>query len=229
MQKLILWDIDGTLMHTVVAGAAMRAAMGRVFGPPAEHERHSYAGKTDQQIILEAFADRHPTDLLGDLEGFTAVYMEELEQRRAAMRERGRVLAGVRPALERLAGAAVLQSVLTGNLKPVARYKLDLMDLTPFFDLESGAYGSDHHARVELVPIAAARAAQRHGRQFRGDQVVVIGDTPNDIACGKAAGARTVALASGPFSVAELQAHQPDAVLPGLDDTDAAVRAILGA
>ncbi|HEU4324803.1 MAG TPA: HAD family hydrolase [Roseiflexaceae bacterium] len=228
MSRLILWDIDGTLVYTVVAGAAMRAAMGRVFGPVPEQERHAYAGKTDQQIILETFAERHHDDLLGDLERFTAIYLEELEQRRAAILDLGRVLDGVRPALERLTGAGVVQSVLTGNLKPVARFKLDLMGLTGFFDLESGAYGSDHHHRVELVPIAAARAAQRHGHQFRGHEIVVIGDTPNDIACGKAAGARTVAVASGPFSLDQLRAHQPDAALPDLADTDAALRAILG-
>ncbi|GAB4208858.1 MAG: HAD hydrolase-like protein [Roseiflexaceae bacterium] len=228
MRKLILWDIDGTLVYTVVAGAAMRAAMGRVFGPVHEQERHAYAGKTDQQIILETFAERHRDDLLGDLEHFTAVYLEELEQRRAAILDLGRVLDGVRPALERLAVADVVQSVLTGNLKPVARFKLDLMGLTSCFDLESGAYGSDHAHRVELVPIAAARAALRYGHQFKGQEIVVIGDTPNDIACGKAAGARTVAVASGPFSLDQLRAHQPDAALPSLADTDATLRAILG-
>jgi phosphoglycolate phosphatase-like HAD superfamily hydrolase len=228
MQKLILWDIDGTLLAAMGAGFAMRAAMERVFGPTADLPGHTYAGKTDQQIILEAFADRHHTDLLGDMERFTAVYLEELDQREAEMRARARVLEGALPALERLARLDVVQSVLTGNLKTVARYKLDMMGLTHFFDLESGSYGSDHHARVELVPIAAARAAQRHGRQFRGQEVVVIGDTPNDIACGKAAGARTVAVATGPYSVEQLQAHHPDAALPSLADTEATVRAIMG-
>lgn len=228
MHKLILWDIDGTLVYTVVAGAAMRAAMGRIFGPVPEQERHAYAGKTDLQIILETFAERHYDDVLSNLERFTAVYLEELEQRRAAILDLGRVLDGVRPVLEQVARQAVVQSVLTGNLKPVARLKLDLMGLSDFFDLESGAYGSDHRHRVELVPIAAARAAQRYGHQFSGQEIVVIGDTPNDIACGKAAGARTVAVASGPFSLDELRAHQPDAALPSLTDTAAAIRAILG-
>jgi phosphoglycolate phosphatase len=122
----------------------------------------------------------------------------------------------------------VVQSVLTGNLAPVARLKLELTGLLHHFDLEVGAYGSDHHHRHELVPIAVARAERRYGRRFAGAEVVVVGDTPNDIACARAAGARAVAVATGPFTLADLAAHAPDAALPSLADPDAAVLAILG-
>ncbi len=229
MQKLILWDIDGTLLYSGgVAGEAMRASMQRVYGSVSTEARHSYAGKTDRQIILETFADRDHDELIGSIDQFTATYVEELTGRRDDFLARCRVLQGVAAALERLATADVLQSVLTGNLQPIAKIKLDLMGLTRFFDLDIGAYGSDHHRRTELVPIAVARAAQRYGSTFTGTDVVVIGDTPHDIDCGRVAGARTLAVATGPFPADALRAHGADIVLENLADTDAVIAAILG-
>ena len=229
MNKLILWDIDGTLIYSGgVAGEAMRASMQRVYGSASNEERLSYAGKTDRQIIFETCADRDPDHLIGTIDHFTATYIEELTGRRADFLARCRVLGGVVHALERLANADVIQSVLTGNLQPIAKIKLDMMGLTRFLDLDIGAYGSDHHRRTELVPIAAARAEQRYGRAFAGADVVVIGDTPHDIDCGRAAGARTIAVATGPFSADELRAHGADIVLENLADTDAVIAAILG-
>jgi phosphoglycolate phosphatase len=228
VNKLILWDIDGTLIYSGgVAGAAMRAAMEQVYGRASAAERQAYAGKTDQQIILEAFADRAHADLLPLLDQFTAAYLHELDAHRAEFLAHGRVLGGVVAALDRLATLPVVQSLLTGNLLPIARFKLNLLGLTHYFDFDAGAFGSDHHIRANLAPIAAGRAAQRYGRPFSGQDVVVIGDTPNDIDCGRAAGARTVAVATGPFSVADLQAHGADVVLESLADSEATVRAIL--
>lgn len=228
VNKLILWDIDGTLLYSGgVGGEAMRAAMARVYGGSVVEERRSYAGKTDQQIILETFAEREHGDLLGALEHFTAVYLEEMETRREAFLTRCRVLDGVVAVLERLAERDVIQSVLTGNIAPIARVKLELMGLDKYLDLEAGAYGNDHHLRANLAPVAAARAERRYRRSFVGRDVVVIGDTPNDIDCGRAAGARTVAVATGPFGVEDLRAHHPDAALPSLADTDAALASIL--
>ena len=129
--------------------------------------------------------------------------------------------------VERLASERVVQSVLTGNLQPIAQIKLDLMQLSRYLDLEVGAYGSDHHRRAMLVPFATARAEQRYGRTFHGADVVVIGDTPNDIDCGRVAGARTIAVATGPFGVEDLRAHTPDAVFADLTDTDALIEAIM--
>jgi len=229
VEKLILWDIDGTLIYSGgVAGEAMRAAMERVYGRPSAAERSSYAGKTDQQIILETFAERAHADLLPLLDSFTTAYLHELDARRDALLARGLVLEGVRAALDRLAAAPVVQALLTGNLLPVARFKLELLGLARYFDFEASAFGSDHHIRANLVPIAAERAARRYGRPFASRDVVVIGDTPNDIDCGRAAGARTIAVATGPFGADELRAHGADVVLASLADTDAAIAAILG-
>jgi phosphoglycolate phosphatase-like HAD superfamily hydrolase len=228
-QKLILWDIDGTLLYTGgVAGECMRATMRQVYGRESQGERHQYAGKTDRQIILETFADRNEAELIGLFDLFTTTYLAKLNANRAAFLERGSVLPGVRDVLARLVEHPVIQSALTGNIAAVARLKLELMDLIGFIDLDAGAYGSDHHDRTKLPKIAATRAAQRYGREFRGEDIVVIGDTPFDIACGRAFGTRTIAIASGPFSVADLTAHSPDAVFASLTDTDAVVAAILG-
>jgi phosphoglycolate phosphatase-like HAD superfamily hydrolase len=206
----------------------MRAAMEIVYGRASLAERHSYAGKTDQQIIIETFADRAHADLLPLIEPFTAAYLEQLGARRDELLARGYVLGGVTAALDALAGAPLVQSLLTGNLLPVARLKLELFGIAHYFDFEAGAFGSDHHIRSNLVPIAAARAAQRYGRPFGGRDVIVIGDTPNDIDCGRAAGARTIAVATGPFGVDDLRAHGADVALPDLTDTQAVVEAILG-
>ncbi len=227
MHKLILWDVDGTLLYSGgVAGEAMRAAMTRVYGRTSTEARHSYAGKTDRQIILETFADLGHDALLESLDRFTEAYITELSNRREEFLARCRVLPGVTAALERMAQAGAIQSVLTGNLQPIAQIKLNLMQLTGWLDLAVGAYGSDHHRRAELVPFAVARAAQRYGHTFTGHDVVVIGDTPNDIDCGRAAGAYTIAIATGPFSIDDLRAHTPDAALPDLADTDALFTAI---
>lgn len=230
MNQLILWDIDGTLIQGGgVAAAAMRRAMERVYGNATTQERLSYAGKTDQQILFETFPERTTETVSAALDTFTAAYLAELNEQQAAFRERAAILPGVVAALERLqAHGGVIQSLLTGNLLPIARFKLDALGLSQFFDFDSGAFGSDHHARTELVPIAAARAATRYGRAFTAGGVVVIGDTPNDIACGRVAAARTIAVATGPFGVDELLSHHPDVAFANLTDTDAVVAAILG-
>ena len=228
--RLILWDIDGTLLYSGgVAGEAMRAAMTRVYGRPASNDRREYAGKTDQQIILETFAERPHDQILAQLDEFAVAYMDELDQRQAEMAARGRVLPSVPAILAHLQhNPDVHQSVLTGTMQKVAAMKLRLTNLLHYVDLDTGAYGSDHHQRVQLPNFALTRANQRFQPALSGSDIIIIGDTPNDIACGKAHGARTVAVATGPFSVADLTAHQPDAVLADLSDLDAALTAILG-
>jgi phosphoglycolate phosphatase len=198
-----------------------------VFGRVSTEARLSYAGKTDQQIILETFGELGHDALINSIDRFTTIYVEELTARREEFLARCRVLPGVAAALERLADGQVMQSVLTGNLQPIAQIKLDSMRLSHYLDLGVGAYGSDHHRRAMLVPFATARAEQRYGRTFHGADVVVIGDTPNDIDCGRVAGARTIAVATGPFRVEDLRAHTPDAVFADLTDTDAVIAAIM--
>ncbi len=228
MDRLILWDVDGTLLSTDgIAAAAMRAAMQQVVGPTAPMARTHYAGKTDWQIIRESFPSLDVAHVAERLHEFKAAYLALLEPQRAALAARSTIFPGVLAALEAL-GSYARQAPLTGNMAAIARIKLECTGLLPLLDLEAGAYGDDHHHRPELVPIAAERAAHRYGRRFGGPQIVIIGDTPNDIACGKANGARTVAVATGPYALADLSAHAPDALLADLSDTDAVLAAILG-
>jgi phosphoglycolate phosphatase-like HAD superfamily hydrolase len=227
MNRLILWDVDGTLLTTDgIAAEAMRAAMRLVVGPSAPMERTSYAGKTDWLIIRESFPHMGGDAVAERLHEFAAAYMAGLTLQREALAARSRVFPGVSVLLEALQGAA-RQAPLTGNIAAAARLKLECTGLAHLLDLEAGAYGDDHYDRACLVPVAAGRAAGRYGRAFEGAQIVIVGDTPNDIACGKANGARTVAVATGPYTAADLAAYGPDVVLPDLSDTDAALAAIM--
>jgi phosphoglycolate phosphatase-like HAD superfamily hydrolase len=190
-------------------------------------ERTSYAGKTDWLIIRESLPSLGDDGVAERLHEFMAAYLAGLELQRQALVARSRVFPGVAVLLEALQPKA-RQAPLTGNVAAAARIKLECTGLLPLLDLAAGAYGDDHYDRPALVPIAAGRAAGRYGRSLAGTQIVIVGDTPNDIACGKANGARTVAVATGPYSSAELAAYGPDMTLPDLSDTDAALAAILG-
>jgi phosphoglycolate phosphatase len=122
------------------------------------------------------------------------------------------------------------QSVLTGNIRPVAEVKLAALGLQDGLDLCIGAYGDDHELRAELVQVARRRASAVHGRSpsdFDGVSTVVIGDTPLDIEAALVSGARAVGVATGSYSAAELAAAGACAVLPDLTDTDAVLRALL--
>lgn len=217
MQKLILWDIDSTLLTTSgIAAAAMREALHQRYGSAPGEDRSIYAGKTDRQIILETFPHLTPDAVEHEIEAFGTIYLQLLRDRHIDVQTQGRVLPGAREALEYFHGR-VYQGVLTGNIASVAHYKLETLDLLQFIDLEASAFGSDHHDRPALLPIALERAAKRYHRMFLPEDVVVVGDTPNDIACGQAGGARTVAVATGIFGADELRSYQPDLVLLSLD------------
>jgi len=119
-----------------------------------------------------------------------------------------------------------VQSVLTGNMEVTAAAKLAALDLDPYLDLRVGAYGDEHEIRADLVPLARARAAAAYGGDFAGRATVLIGDTPLDIEAAQLSGARSVGVATGGFSAAELAAAGADAVLPDLADTARVLAAI---
>ncbi|MDP9313084.1 MAG: haloacid dehalogenase-like hydrolase [Chloroflexota bacterium] len=229
MRRLVLWDIDGTLMRgNGTVGRLFLQALREVYALPDEIQRIDYGGKTDGQIVLETLA-LHEIEMAAALEAlprFNQRYGELLDAVAHELHTHLRLLPGVVPALERLREQGAIQTLLTGNLAPVAALKLRALDLEQFFDLGIGAYGSDDHDRTKLVPIARRKAAARYA-DIAG-QPVVIGDTPRDIACGKAGAARTIAVATGTFGMEQLAAHAPDLVLSDLADTDAVVRAVLG-
>ena len=229
--RVILWDIDGTLLHSRRHGAFkeyMAPAMVRVFGTAGRLDEMVVSGMTDLQIVSEALRD----------EGFTAeqvraraaelvpLYLEELERLTGA-EEVFYALPGAREALEVLEGEPrYLNSLLTGNVEPAARLKLRLVGLDGFFRLP-GAFGELSHDRRDLPAVARERISRHLGRDISPDQLVVIGDTPNDIACARHFGARAVAVATGrSHTPADLLRHEPDAVLPDLADTELLLRTL---
>lgn len=228
MNRLVLWDIDGTLLR---AGQASRepfqAAVATVLGrdlDAALHDRVKMSGKTDPQIARELLVLAEVAE--EDVDLHLGPVLEQLAAEVAAVAERirreGRTMPGAPELLRRLAAEpGVVQSVLTGNLAANAAVKLAAFDLDQWLDLDIGAYGSDHHDREELVPIALRRAAERHGIDPRPEDVWVVGDTPRDLACARAGGARCLLVGTGNFEVDELRRMGPDAVLADLSDTDA--------
>lgn len=228
MARLILWDIDGTLVSVGGIGAevfdrALERALGR--RPSA---RISMSGKTDPQIVGEYLAmlgvadpGIHVPTVLAELEKELAAAEEEI-------RSRGRVLPGVVEVLGRLAHHEdVLQSVLTGNIAPNALLKLAAFGLDTMVDLEVGAFGSDHADRNELVPIALRRIEAQRGRAFSRSAVWIVGDSANDLACARAGGVRCLLVGTGRSSAAELATLGPDAVVEDLSDTGAIVKILL--
>jgi phosphoglycolate phosphatase-like HAD superfamily hydrolase len=232
MRKLILWDVDATLLTTDgISGEVMRTAMAQVFGPASRQERTFYSGKTDRQIIHDTFPDITPAALLEKLAVFSETYVYEFQRRHDELQARTSAMPGVIDLIHHFHAhyqQDILQAPLTGNIAPIARLKLDLLGLLPYLNHAAGAYGDDHEDRVQLVPIAAERASRILARPIRGCDIIVVGDTPHDVRCGQRNGTRTVAVATGPYSVEELRRHEPDAVLPDLSDFEAARTAILG-
>jgi phosphoglycolate phosphatase-like HAD superfamily hydrolase len=228
MRPLILWDIDGTLMRGNGAVAKLfLQALREVYALPDEIKRVDYGGKTDGQIVLETLAlhDIQHDTALELLPQFNTRYHQLMHDVAHELHQHVRMLPGVVPVLQRLRQQGVIQTLLTGNMEPVAELKLRALDLQQYFDLPIGAYGSDDRDRTRLVPIARRKAAAVYGEAI--SPIIVIGDTPRDIACGKAGDARTVAVATGNFRIEQLAEHHPDAVLADLSDTDAAIAAIL--
>lgn len=229
MRPLVLWDIDGTLMRGDGSVSALfLRALGEVYELPGELRRVEYGGKTDGQIVLETLAlhELDETAAIEQLPRFAERYHALVSEMQHRLQEGLRLLPGVIPAIEALREHGAIQTLLTGNLEPVAALKLGAFGLDRLLDVSIGAYGSDDRDRLRLVPVARAKAVARYGNAI--GRVVVVGDTPRDIACGKAGDARTVAVATGHYNRPSLQACAPDAVLDDLGDTDAVVAAIMG-
>lgn len=224
MKHLLLWDIDGTLIAS--GGAGMRAlqrALHDVFGINGSLADIDFGGRTDTWIMREVFRKfslpATTENFARYFEGYVALLPSELANPKA------RVLPGVREILRAAKNhGGFAQGLLTGNMRRGAQAKLEHHGLWQHF--EFGAFADDSEHRNELGPHAVRRALERHGVNFAADDVWIIGDTPHDIACGKAIGARTLAVGTGTATLRQLHAHQPTAILPDLSDT-AAVLALL--
>jgi phosphoglycolate phosphatase len=228
--KLVLFDIDGTLLLTAGAGRrAIAAAIGEEVGTSSAFDRVRFDGKTDPQIIAEMLdVAGYPGPHLSErVTSICQRYVELLARELQQPTSRTTVMPGVHSLLDRLeTQGGVVLGLLTGNLAEGARLKLESAGLNPS-RFRVGAYGSDAAHRPELPPIAARRAEPYLGKVPSGPEVVIIGDTPADVACGGCIAARAVAVATGGYSVRDLQACGPHAVFQDLTDTDRVIDAIL--
>lgn len=227
--KLVLFDIDGTILHGGGAGKrAVTRALIDVFGSAGPSD-HRFDGKTDPQIVRELMRhagheDPHIDAKMPELlERYLQYLDEELQSPPFS-----RLLPGVGELLDALgARHDIVLGLLTGNLAAGARAKLAAVGIDPN-RFRVGAYGSDHEVRGELPAVAQLRARMHLGLDIPGSDVVVIGDTPNDVMCGKAIGARAIGVATGHYSADDLAQYNPAAVFKDLADTRAVVRAIAG-
>jgi len=228
--KLVLFDIDGTLVWTDGAGRrAIHHALTEVFGGtgPADYR---FDGKTDPQIVRDLMRTAGHGD--GHIDArMQAVFDLYLQRLRAELRAPGyrpRVLSGVYDVLDALESRAdVVLGLLTGNLAAGARAKLESVGIDPD-RFRVGAFGSDHEDRPSLPEVARQRARERLGLEVAGRDMVIIGDTPSDVACGRAVGARAIGVATGRYSVDELRRHGAAAVFSDLSETAAVVAEIVG-
>jgi phosphoglycolate phosphatase len=226
---LVLWDVDHTLIETRGVGRAIYdrafpAATGR---PLAELAQIS--GRTELDIMSESLRVNgiEPNDEA--VNKLARALTQGYEDARDELASTGRALPGAHDALAALAEeSSIHQSVLTGNLREVARIKLEVFRLNDFLELEIGAYGDDHRERPKLVAIAQRRAAKRTGTTFDNKHTVLVGDTPKDVEAGLIAGVRVVGVATGKTTVEELRQAGAHAVLDGLEDVMAVVAALNG-
>lgn len=217
-KKLLLFDIDGTLLASGGAGIrALGEATRRYFNSDGL-EGIEVAGRTDTSIAHQLFA-RHGREFTpAAVTEFTDLYLAHLA--RLLPVTEGKLLPGIVPLLEALKTRDdCVLALLTGNLVRGAELKLTQYGLWHYF--EFGAYADDHHDRNALGPVAQARALDKHGHVFPPERIYILGDTPHDIACARAIGARAIAIATGGCTREQLAAHAPDYLFDDLGDLSA--------
>jgi phosphoglycolate phosphatase len=225
--RLVLWDIDHTLIETRGFGTQLyRQAFETVTGRPIEHHVDP-TGLTEQTIFAETLR-RHGIEASDALD---AAYRTELgrlyENHVEELRSRGRVLPGAREAVAALAEQTeVIQTVLTGNLRRVAVVKLRAFELDTYFDFEVGAYGEDDGVRANLVTVAQRRAFTKYGLAFSRSNTVIVGDTAHDVTAAYDGGAAIVAVASGRDSAEDLRQAGAQVILPDLTETAHLIAAV---
>ena len=229
--RLVLFDIDGTLLRSGGAGrVAMERALTGVFGSPGSSE-YRYDGKTDRQIVRELMREEGFSDdeIDQSMEDILEAYVDGLHGELAARGPRVLVCEGVPELLDALeARPDIVLGLLTGNIEPGARAKLSAAGIDPE-RFRVNAFGSDHEHRPNLPAVAQRRAREVLGTEVAGERLIVIGDTPADIQCGESIGAKAIGVATGRFSTDELRAYNPYAVFESLRDTNAVMSAILDA
>jgi phosphoglycolate phosphatase len=233
MDRLVLWNIDLTLLDVGrVSRDAYADAFRRVTGVPLVF-LPQLAGRSDSEIFFESLAlnDVAPAeDEVADAE-LLARYCWELEAafvcRQDQLRQVGRLMPGARAAVT-AAGTlpGVVQSVLTGTIRANAAAKLQAFGLDRLFDPEIGGYGSDAYPRGSLLMMSRTRAAEKYGAAIGADSTVYIADACRDVEAAQVGGSRSIAVATGRDTGAELRDAGADLVLADLSDTDQVISAI---
>ncbi len=224
MAKLLLFDIDGTLIHSDGAGVrAMNAAFEQLYGIADAFQGFSMAGRTDTSILAEAFEKYHlPMDAEHETV-FKARYAELLPSELERPSQKRRLMPGVALLLEALKQRDnVYLGLLTGNWEVSGRIKLLHFGLNDYFPF--GAFADDSPCRDRLLPFALQRCKAMFGCDVEKENIFVIGDTPSDILCAKPHGVRTVAVAAAGHSLDDLRNYNPDYLLPDLSDTETVLR-----
>jgi phosphoglycolate phosphatase len=215
-KRLLLFDIDGTLIHSGGAGVhALKSAFTERFGIVDDLQDIEIAGMTDSGIVV-SILNKHKIPATNEnVSAFLDSYVHFLSLE--LPRRVGKLLPGVLELLEKLKSRPhLVLALLTGNVSRGAQLKLEHYGVWHFF--EFGAFADDHHDRNRLGTVARARAKEKHGRQFSTSEIDVIGDTPRDIACGKAFGARTIAVATGTWKRDQLAKYEPDFLIDDLSN-----------
>ena len=216
-KKLILYDIDGTLVTTGGAGVrSLNRAFDTLFGIRDAFKDIAMAGKTDAQIMKEGLSVHGFQAMDGNLSKMEDMYLQYLREE-IENPQRG-IMPGIKESLDLFNQKGMALGLLTGNLEKGAKIKLGPFGLNEYFI--DGAFGSDHEDRDELLPIAIRKFANR-GLDFKPRDCIIIGDTPRDVQCAKIHGAQCIAVATGPYSKEALLETEADIVLDSLREKEA--------
>ncbi len=223
-KRLLLFDIDGTLIQSGGAGIfALQRGLADRFDIQDDLRDIEIAGMTDSGIVANILVKHQLSPSRENVTAFLDSYVHFLSLE-LPLRQ-GALLPGVLELLTKLQGRPqIVLALLTGNVARGAKLKLEHYGAWHFF--EFGAFADDHHDRNELGSFARARAREKHGQEFVAAQIDVIGDTPRDIACGQAIEARTITVATGTWSAADLSTYRPDFLFDDLSNVDEVIETL---